>query len=135
MIKLTAGLTLVLLTALAITRSAQGDEQPVAEPKPVQTAAKDEPQDSDESAGESEAEAEAEAEAEVAAVVEQPAEMDAPEEKLFCRTVKRVGSHRRVRVCKTTDEIERSSREAEDFIDAAFPGNVPGNAGLGGDGN
>ena len=66
-------------------------------------------------------------EAEVAAV-EQPEELDAPDSKMFCRTVKRVGSHRRVRVCRTADEIERTSREAEEFKDALSPG-VP----IGGD--
>ena len=71
------------------------------------------------------------AEAEVAAV-EQPEEVDAPDSKIFCRTVKRVGSHRRVRVCRTADDIERTSREAEEFKDALSPGiPIGGDAGGG----
>lgn len=45
--------------------------------------------------------------------------------ELVCRTVKRVGSHRRTQVCKTPDEIEEERRDAREALEGNVPGSQP----------
>lgn len=45
--------------------------------------------------------------------------------ELVCRTVKRVGSHRRTQVCKTPDEIEEERRDAREAMEGNVPGSQP----------